>query len=199
LHGGDGRPTRTARPLQRTGLQFCDYIRLLAYCGAREQEALRLRWPDVDFQWRATDHRQRRRHQEQNRPQGGLQPHTQGALARDAQAPCAPDSEWLFPSHRSGAIKDIHAQTFRESLKLVRAHAAKKDPHLASKAFHDLRHCFASYCVMAGIDFKTVSEWLGHRDGGVLVCQVYAHLTDDHKKEQAKRLNFEAAVKEQAA
>jgi integrase len=35
-------------PVTKNWLQFCDYIRLLAYCGAREQEALRLRWSDVD-------------------------------------------------------------------------------------------------------------------------------------------------------
>jgi integrase len=33
----------------KNGQQFCDYVRLLAYSGAREQEALALRWSDVDF------------------------------------------------------------------------------------------------------------------------------------------------------
>jgi integrase len=184
-------------PVTKNWLQFCDYIRLLAYCGAREQEALRLRWPDVDFEGGQLtigsdgDTKNKTARKVDFNPK--LKAHLQEMLKRRV-----PDSDWLFPSPQRGD-KDIHAQTFRESLKLVRAQAAKKHPHLASKAFHDLRHCFASYCVMAGIDFKTVSEWLGHRDGGVLVCQVYAHLTDDHKKEQAKRLNFEAAVKEQAA
>ena len=89
--------------------------------------------------------------------------------------------------------------TFRESLKLVRAHAAKKHPYLGTKAFHDLRHCFASYSVMGGIDFKTVSEWLGHRDGGALVCKVYSHLSDAHKREQASKLSFKTAVEAQAA
>ena len=41
--------------------------------------------------------------------------------------------------------------------------------------FHDLRHHFASICVMAGIDFMTVAAWLGHKDGGILVGKVYGH------------------------
>ena len=34
------------------GQQLADYLRFLAYSGAREQEALRVRWSDVDFKQR---------------------------------------------------------------------------------------------------------------------------------------------------
>ena len=30
--------------------EFGDYLRFLAYSGAREQEALKIRWADVDFE-----------------------------------------------------------------------------------------------------------------------------------------------------
>jgi integrase len=56
--------------------------------------------------------------------------------------------------------------------------------------FHDLRHFFASHCVMAGIDFMTISHWLGHSDGGILVGKVYGHLADTHKKAAAQKLTF---------
>ena len=36
-------------PLTENAQQFVDYIRLMAYCGARRNEALGLRWDDVDF------------------------------------------------------------------------------------------------------------------------------------------------------
>ena len=181
-------------PVTKNWLQFCDYIRLLAYAGPREKEALRIRWPDVDFDREILtigadlDTKNKTSRKVDFNPK--LKAHLQEMLKRRA-----PDSEWLFPSPQRGE-KDIHAQTFRESLKLVRAHAAKKAPHLATKAFHDLRHCFASYCVMSGIDFKTVSEWLGHRDGGALVCKVYSHLSDAHKREQARKVNFGPAIVE---
>lgn len=178
-------------PVTKNWLQFCDYIRLLAYCGAREQEALRLRWPDVDFEREQLTIGSDGDTKNKTARKVDFNPKLRAHLL-EMQKRRAPDSEWLFPSPQRGD-KDIHAQTFRESLKLVRAHAAKKHPHLASKAFHDMRHCFASCCVMSGIDFKTVSQWLGHRDGGFLVCKVYSHLSDAHTKEQAQRVNFGSA------
>lgn len=41
-----------AVPVTKNAQQFADYIRLLAACGAREQEAIKLRWADVDFERR---------------------------------------------------------------------------------------------------------------------------------------------------
>jgi integrase len=61
----------------------------------------------------------------------------------------------------------------RESLKLVRAAAGLPDV-----GFHDLRHLFCSFSVMAGIDFMTIASWLGHNDGGILIGKVYGHLLD---------------------
>jgi integrase len=183
-------------PVTKNWLQFCDFIRLLAYCGAREQEALRLRWSDVDFEREQLsigsdgDTKSKTGRKVDFNPK--LKAHLESMRKRRA-----PDSQWLFPSPQRGE-KDLRAQTFRESLKLVRAHAAKHAPHLARRAFHDLRHCFASYCVMSGIDFKTVSQWLGHRDGGFLVCKVYSHLSDAHKREQAQRVNFGPTIVEAA-
>jgi integrase len=36
-------------PVTENAQEFVDYVRLLAYCGARRNEALGLRWDDVDF------------------------------------------------------------------------------------------------------------------------------------------------------
>jgi integrase len=55
-----------------------------------------------------------------------------------------------------------------------------------------LRHYFASVCVMAGIDYKTIAVWLGHGDGGVLVAKTYGHLRQGHTKKQMQRISFSA-------
>jgi len=101
----------------------------------------------------------------------------------------APDSQWLFPSPQRGR-RDVHAMSFRESLELARRHA-----QLRRIGFHDLRHHFVSYCVMSGIDFMTIAKWAGHKDGGILIGNVYGHLVSAHTKLQAKRVSFETKAK----
>jgi len=183
-------------PLTKNGQQLNDFIRLLAFTGAREQEALKLRWSHVDFE--------RRRifiGADENFTAAAMTIGSGGtsksrssrivdfnpqleALLCEMHNRRAPDSDWLFPSPQRGD-KDIHAKTLRESLKLVRVKA--KLPHVG---FHDLRHLFCSFSVMAGIDFMTIASWLGHRDGGILVGRVYGHLLDEHRQQMATKLTI---------
>ena len=159
------------------------YLRFLALTGAREQEALAVRWADVDFERETVTiggGGVAKNHQERTVDFSA----ELAALLREMERGRPPDSSWLFPSPQRGP-KDIAAMTLRESLLRVRK-AAK----LPTVGFHDLRHFFASECVMAGIDFMTVASWLGHSDGGILVGKVYGHLADTHKKAAAKKLNF---------
>jgi integrase len=163
---------------------FRYYIRLLALTGAREQEALKVRRSDVDFE-----------RGEVTIGAGGVSKNSKSrtvdfspeleTLLRELTAALPPDTNWLFPSPQRGA-KDIHAKTLRESFNAVR----KKAAGLESIGFHDLRHFFASQCVMAGIDFMTIAAWLGHSDGGILVGKVYGHLADTHKHAAARKLRF---------
>ncbi len=171
----------------KNGRQLADYLRFLSLSGAREQEALRVGWADVDFNGRLVtigadgDTKNREaRHVDLSPP---LQAHL-----RDMHARRAPDSEWLFPSPQRGE-KDQAAHTFRESMKLART-AAKLDGF----GFHDCRHHFISFAVMSGIDYMTIARWVGHKDGGVLIGKVYGHLSNEHAQAQAARLNFGPTV-----
>ena len=171
----------------KNGEQLADYLRFLAFSGAREKEALRVKWADVDF--------------ERERVTIGADQLTKNwesrtvefnpqlaALLREVQARRAPDCSWLFPSPQRGP-RDEHARSFRESLKI-----ARKAAGLEWVGFHDLRHYFCSVCVMAGIDFMTIATWLGHKDGGILVGKVYGHLLDEHRSKAAKLVNFGLSV-----
>jgi hypothetical protein len=53
-----------------------------------------------------------------------------------------------------------------------------------------MRHTFISKCVMAGVDYVNIAQWVGHQDGGILIGKVYGHLNDAHKVATAKRLTF---------
>jgi integrase len=175
----------------KNGIQFCDYLRFLQYSGAREQEALRVRVADVD---KAQGHVMvGAEGDSKNREARAVDLNPQlRQLLEDMAKRRAPDSQWLFPSPQRGE-HDISARTFRESLLLARE-AAK----LPDFGFHDLRRFFASRAVMSGIDFLTVSRWLGHKDGGILLGKSYAHLANEHRKTQAARLVFSPVVVEAA-
>lgn len=176
-----------ARVCGKNGAQLADYLLFLAFCGARCNEALQVKWADVDFANRlvcigadGNSKNSENRHVDFN---PDLERHLRAMWDRRA-----PDSRWLFPSPQRGP-QDIPAKTLRESFKL-----ARKAAGLAWVGFHDLRHYFASVCVMSHIDFKTIAEWLGHQDGGVLLCKVYSHLLDGHKKDMAARLVFTPTI-----
>ncbi len=176
-----------ARTCGKNGAQLADYIFFLAYSGARCNEALRIKWSDVDFPGRllcigadGSSKNSRARYVDFN---PDLARHLTEMNGRRA-----PDTEWMFPSPQRGA-KDIPAKTWRESFEL-----ARKAVGMEWVGFHDLRHFFASRAVMAGIDFKTIAEWLGHQDGGVLLCKVYSHLLDGHKRDMAARLVFTPSI-----
>jgi integrase len=53
--------------------------------------------------------------------------------------------------------------------------------------FHDLRHCFASSLVMAGVDLTTVRKLLKHKSLDMTLR--YAHLAPSHKVKAVEVLN----------
>ncbi|MBM3850081.1 MAG: site-specific integrase [Verrucomicrobia bacterium] len=160
--------------------QFRDYYRFLLLTGAREKEALRVRWADVDFDNRqvtiGADGLAKNHEHRVVDFDSALE-----ALLRELADRRDPDSQWLFPSPQRGE-KDTPAKTFRESLRLACDHAG-----VARVGFHDARHHFVSKCVMAGIDFMTIAAWVGHKDGGVLIGKVYGHLASEHRKAMAAK------------
>lgn len=166
----------------QNGQQMADYVRLMARCGSRRNETLRLKWADVDWGRKqltiGADGMTKNHKSRVVDFNPGLESHL-----RDMQSRRREDSEFLFPTVRGDTTGPF--KTFIESVRIARKHAA-----LPKFGFHDCRHHFISYCVMSGVDYMTIAAWVGHQDGGVLIGRVYGHLADAHKQEQAQRVNF---------
>ncbi len=70
--------------------------------------------------------------------------------------------------------------------------AACKRAGLKNFTVHSLRHFFASNALEEGINFKTIGDWLGHSDGGILAARTYGHLRAEHSTLMAERMTFSA-------
>lgn len=162
---------------------FLDYIRLMAFCGGRKSECLQLLWEDVIWDTKQLRFRGsvtkngKTRHVNFN---PGLE-----ALLTDMLTRRLPDSAYIFPSPWENHGDRPRSDFWHDFAETKRAMVNCPIPD-----FHTLRHFFISTAVMAGIDYMTISAWVGHQDGGVLIGRVYGHLNDSHKQQMATKLTF---------
>jgi integrase len=162
---------------KRNGQQFADFIRLLAFCGGRTSEVLKLTWRDVEFKNKVLVFKGVNTKNSQTRRvdfNSNLQSHLEAMLTRKT-------SDSLFPSSRT----NNPVISFKTILRKIRTELEL--PYFTN---HLLRHYFISMSVMAGIDYMTIAGWVGHKDGGVLIGKTYGHLNREHTVRMAKRLTF---------
>ncbi len=130
------------------GQSTADFIRLMATCGSRASETLRLRWQDVDFAQAtitigadglAKNHKSR---------SVDFNPSLKSHLL-DMQSRRQPDSDCLFPSNRS------NQSILRMQRSIAIARTVANVPQFTA---HLCRHHFASLCLTSGVDVQTVSS-----------------------------------------
>lgn len=71
---------------------------------------------------------------------------------------------------------------------------ALKASGVADANFHALRHTFATRCIEAGFDVKSLSEILGHASVNITMNR-YVHPSMELKKKNMQRLSSLFAVK----
>ena len=154
-----------------------DLVELLGYSGMRLAEATNLTWGGVDWDRNTFTvtggERGTKNHEVRVVP---LFPAMRGLLdrLRDKTDPAATTRIIPIDNAKRAII------------------TACKKAKLHDFMHHSLRHYFASNAIEAGIDFKAIAGWLGHKDGGYLVAKTYGHLRDAHSFEMAKRMTFTA-------
>lgn len=153
-----------------------ELVKLLAYSGMRLNEAVSITWEEIDFD------------RELFTVSGGEKGTKNGEIRNVP----------IFPRFRA-FLEEIRAQRAEiggESInsgqvsqtKTARTaiESACKTAKLPKFDHHCLRHYFVSNAIENGVDFKTIAQWIGHKDGGLLVAKTYGHLRDTHSFEMAK-------------
>ena len=132
---------------------------LALHTGLRWAEQYSLRWTDVDLERKLITLPQ---------PKGGKRERvpisSQAARALATLRVLYPMSELVCPD--GGCV---HRRWWT---------AAREQARLEDFTWHDLRHTFASRCVMAGLDILTVNKLMRHKT--LQVTMRYAHLSQGH-------------------
>lgn len=166
-------------------------IVLCLYTGLRIGELMALKWEDVDLQRGALSVNKTCRDRWQN-----------GQYIRQLDTPKTVSSKRIIPipkqllpylrtikkrslsafviSRYNG--KDVPLRSYQKTFErlLVRENI----PH---KGFHALRHTFATRALECGMDVKTLSEILGHKNATITLNR-YAHSLLEHKQEMMNKL-----------
>lgn len=153
------------------GQQLSDFVKFLAFTGARSAEALVATWNNYQISDRVMAFTC-----------------TKNRGVRDVDLSAAAVAHLEDMRQRASGerlFSASYAQLYRD-LKV----AAEKSGRTQFNGFHILRHFFISRCIMAGIDTMTIGKWVGHQDGGVLIGKVYGHLDNAYTKAQAAKLNL---------
>lgn len=180
----------------------CAGILICLYTGLRLGEICGLQWRDIDRKrhvlyinrtlQRVTETRSN--HEKKTKLISG-EPKS-GASVR---AIPLPRSFWILLREMSGEMRDedyflsgnaepIEPRNYQYFFKKVLA-----DCELRYVNFHTLRHTFATRCVEAGMDIKTLSEILGHTNTNITLSY-YVHSSMQSKRKQMNRLKFHMAV-----
>lgn len=148
-----------------------DFVEFIGLSGLGNSEAANLTWGDIDL-----NKKQIRVYRNK----------TDQGFSIPVYPQLEPFLEKLLAKHRSKPSFSDSVLKIKDAKKAITAACDRlKLPHYSHRSF---RRTFITQCVELGIDFKTISAWQGHNDGGVLIAKTYSHLRQEHSNEMAKKL-----------
>ena len=143
--------------------------------GGRKIEIWGLSWKDVDLKKGFITFMETKNDEPRSVP---LQGHALELMLKRSKVPRI-DTDLVFPSR----VDQQKHLDFRKPFQI-----ALKTAQIEDFRWHDLRHCAASYLVMAGVDMRTVAEILGHKT--LQMTQRYTHLSPEHLKDAVAKMNL---------
>ena len=166
-------------------------IILTLYTGLRIGELLALEWDDVNLK-RAEIHVTKSCYD--GRDEKGRVCRIVGTPKTDSSKRVVPIPKQLIPLIQavkkkskskyvvSNGERPITVRSYQRSFELLLKKI--KIPH---QGFHSLRHTFATRAIECGMDVKSLSEILGHKNPNITLKR-YVHSFMSHKKEFMNRL-----------
>ncbi len=146
--------------------------------GARQQEIMGLRWPEIDLTRRVATLHETKNGERRVLPLAG---HALEVL-KERKKIRRLDTDLVFPARgkrKDGTIVPVDLRTpFQTALK----RAGIEDFH-----WHDLRHSAASYLAMSGASLAEIAEVLGHKT--LAMVKRYAHLSEAHTAGVVETMN----------
>ena len=180
-----------------SGKVLTAWIWFMAYTGARPRESLFVEWCDIDFDRQQIVIKPKAGNPLKNGKARYVELHEELKVlllawreewkrtfedrARRHPGETTPPHDWVF-YNPGDQLK--RADSFSKGFK-----KARKSSMLPKMTPYTLRHFFVSYCVMNGIDFLTISRWVGHGSTH-MIEQVYGHLTPEYRAKQMGKFNI---------
>ena len=178
--------------LSHLGEIRCTGMLLCLYTGLRLGEICALKWKDIDLK-RETVHVG---HTIQRIPLIGENAEKKTSVILDRPKSDASQRTIPLPHFITAILKEIYCQAFEDAFFLTNTlkyieprnyqyffKRVLEKSGVRNVNFHILRHTFATRCVAAGFDTKSLSEILGHSDTAITL-NYYVHSTLETKRKQ---------------
>jgi integrase len=160
--------------------EAADLVEFLGYSGCRRAESWDVKWRDINFDLGTV-------------LITGGETGTKNYEARTVPLFSALRRLLEAIKTRKGAVSEDEPVFAIQCARLQLLRACQR-LGLPRFGHHSMRHFFCSNAIEAGCDFKVIAEWLGHKDGGVLVAKTYGHLRNEHSAMMAQRMTFDAGA-----
>lgn len=173
------------------------WVRLAISTGLRCGELAGLQWGDIDLQLRQLHVKRQVYRLRVTTPKSNRMrtvPLSDAAVeALEAQKAhtllraLGTDEDWVFWERDEGAAgRTPHGWVTDDRVKRGFERVITK-AGVKRIRLHDLRHTFASHCIMRGVPVEVLREWLGHVD--IQMTMRYAHLAPKHTHSFVELLN----------
>lgn len=152
---------------------FRRLVVLALHTGARKGELLNLKWVDVDFRNGIISFKDTKNNERREIPTDETATIALRELEQRKKGP------YVFYNRHGRRLNST--EIFRV------LDGALKEAGISDFRFHDLRHCFASFLVMAGVNIMVIKEYLGHKQ--ISQTLRYAQLAPEYKRGPIKILD----------